>query len=106
MHTPLSEVTECDTAARRVKLIKGAELTYDYLIVAAGARHAYFGRDEWERDAPGLKTIEDAVEIRQPVSAGVPNGGTGGPLDRQARPADLRRHWRRSDGRRTGGSHG
>ena len=40
---------------------------YDYLIVAAGARHSYFGHDEWEADAPGLKTIEDAVEIRRRV---------------------------------------
>jgi NADH dehydrogenase len=60
----LGAVTGFDTAARRVKLRGGAELDYDYLIVAAGARHAYFGHDEWEEDAPGLKTIEDAVEIR------------------------------------------
>ncbi|HEY5868841.1 MAG TPA: NAD(P)/FAD-dependent oxidoreductase [Candidatus Tectomicrobia bacterium] len=64
VHTLLSAVAGCDTAARRVQLTNGAELAYDYLIVAAGARHAYFGHDEWERDAPGLKTIEDAVEIR------------------------------------------
>ena len=62
--TILGEVTELDTTARRVKLIDGAEIVYDYLIIAAGARHAYFGHDEWEEDAPGLKTIEDAVEIR------------------------------------------
>ncbi len=61
----LGEVTGFDTAARRAKLSDGAELYYDYLIVAAGARHAYFGHDEWESDAPGLKTIEDAVEIRR-----------------------------------------
>jgi NADH dehydrogenase len=48
-----------------VHLSDGAALAYDYLIVAAGARHAYFGHEEWERDAPGLKTIEDAVEIRR-----------------------------------------
>ena len=64
VHTILGEVTEFDTTARRVKLIDGAEIAYDYLIIAAGARHAYFGHDEWEKDAPGLKTIEDAVEIR------------------------------------------
>jgi NADH dehydrogenase len=61
----LGEVTGFDTAAGRVKMRDGAELDYDYLIVAAGARHAYFGHDEWEADAPGLKTIEDAVEIRR-----------------------------------------
>jgi NADH dehydrogenase len=60
----LGEVTGFDTTARRVKLSDGAELDYDYLIAAAGARHAYFGHDEWEGEAPGLKTIEDAVEIR------------------------------------------
>jgi NADH dehydrogenase len=61
----LDEVTGFDTAARRVKLRGDAGLDYDYLIVAAGARHSYFGHDEWEADAPGLKTIEDAVEIRR-----------------------------------------
>jgi NADH dehydrogenase len=64
VHTILGEVTDFDAAARRVKLLDGAEIAYDYLIIAAGARHAYFGHDEWEKDAPGLKTIEDAVEIR------------------------------------------
>lgn len=64
VHTIMGEVTEFDTTARRVKLLDGAEIAYDYLIIAAGARHAYFGHDEWEKDAPGLKTIEDAVEIR------------------------------------------
>ena len=61
----LGEVAGFDTTARQVKLRGGAELDYDYLIVAAGARHAYFGHNEWEGDAPGLKTIEDAVEIRR-----------------------------------------
>src|SRR5206468_13005599 len=42
-------------------------IPYDYLIVAAGARHAYFGHDDWEPLAPGLKTIEDALEIRRRV---------------------------------------
>jgi NADH:quinone reductase (non-electrogenic) len=64
VHTLLAEVTGFNTAARLVILSDGTELAYDYLIVAAGARHAYFGHDEWERSAPGLKTLEDAVEIR------------------------------------------
>jgi NADH:quinone reductase (non-electrogenic) len=64
IRTILGEVTGFDLKARRVKLADGAEFPYDYLILAAGARHAYFGHDEWEDDAPGLKTIEDAVEIR------------------------------------------
>src|SRR5215210_517795 len=64
VRTLLGEVTGFDLTARRVKLSDGAELEYDYLLVAAGARHAYFGHDEWAGAAPGLKTIEDAVEIR------------------------------------------
>src|SRR5258708_662159 len=52
---------------RRVVHADDAEIPYDYLIVAAGASHAYFGHDEWEPFAPGLKTIEDAIEIRRRV---------------------------------------
>jgi NADH:ubiquinone reductase (H+-translocating) len=52
---------------RRVVHTAEQELPYDYLIVAAGATHAYFGHDEWEPFAPGLKTIEDALEIRRRV---------------------------------------
>ncbi|HUC99211.1 MAG TPA: NAD(P)/FAD-dependent oxidoreductase [Candidatus Polarisedimenticolaceae bacterium] len=65
VRTILGEVAGFDTAARRVKLTGGGKFDYDYLIVAAGARHAYFGHDEWQGEAPGLKTIEDAVEIRR-----------------------------------------
>ncbi len=63
----LGEVTGFDAANKKVRLEDGAEISFDYLIVAAGARHAYFGHDEWEVSAPGLKTIEDAVEIRRRV---------------------------------------
>ena len=63
----LGEVVGFDTAARRVRLKDGAELAYDYLIVAAGARHSYFGHEDWAADAPGLKTVEDALEIRRRV---------------------------------------
>jgi NADH dehydrogenase len=62
----LGEVQDFDLENRRVKLAD-AEIPYDYLIVAAGASHAYFGHDEWEPLAPGLKTIEDALEIRRRV---------------------------------------
>jgi NADH:quinone reductase (non-electrogenic) len=62
----LGEVQDFDLAQRRVKL-PDIEVPYDYLIVAAGASHAYFGHDEWEPFAPGLKTIEDALEIRRRV---------------------------------------
>ena len=60
----LGEVTGFDVPGRRVLLADG-ELPYDTLIVAAGVRHSYFGRAEWESHAPGLKTIEDATEIRR-----------------------------------------
>jgi len=63
----MAEVMGLEADARRVLLNDGSELQYDYLIVAAGARHSYFGHDEWEKDAPGLKTIEDAVGIRRRV---------------------------------------
>ena len=62
----LGEATGFDLARRIVKL-QDFEIPYDYLIVAAGATHAYFGHDEWERFAPGLKTIEDATEIRRRI---------------------------------------
>lgn len=60
----LGEVFGFDLNRRVVKL-RDFELTYDYLVVAAGASHAYFGHDDWEPLAPGLKTIEDALEIRR-----------------------------------------
>ena len=62
----LGEVDELDLE-RRVAKFDDREILYDYLIVAAGASHAYFGHDEWEPFAPGLKTIEDALEIRRRV---------------------------------------
>jgi len=65
VRTILGEVCGFDTDARRVRLTGGGEFGYDYLIIAAGARHAYFGHDEWAEQAPGLKTLEDAVEIRR-----------------------------------------
>src|SRR5712671_5245458 len=62
----MAEVTGFDLD-RRVVQTPEYEVPYDYLIVAAGARHAYFGHEEWEPFAPGLKTIEDALEIRRRV---------------------------------------
>jgi len=62
----LGEVVGFDLERRRIKL-KDTEIEYDYLIVAAGAQHSYFGRDDWAPMAPGLKTIEDALEIRRRV---------------------------------------
>ena len=62
----MAEVTAIDPVQRRVQCDGGAvSLTYDYLIVAAGSRHSYFGHAEWEKAAPGLKTMDDAIVIRQ-----------------------------------------
>ena len=63
----LGEVSGFDKEDSKVILTDGSHIGYDYVIVAAGARHAYFGHDEWETAAPGLKTLEDAVEIRRRV---------------------------------------
>ena len=60
------EVTGVDLAARTV-IARNTTLPYDYLLLACGARHAYFGHEEWEEFAPGLKTIEQATEIRRRV---------------------------------------
>ena len=62
----LGEVLGFDLERHIVKL-HGFGLTYDYLVVAAGASHAYFGHDEWEPLAPGLKTVEDALEMRRRI---------------------------------------
>ncbi|MBZ5509324.1 MAG: NAD(P)/FAD-dependent oxidoreductase [Acidobacteriia bacterium] len=62
----LGEVVGFDLEKRLVRL-DGLDLPYDYLIVAAGATHAYFGHPEWEEFAPGLKTLEDATEIRRRI---------------------------------------
>ena len=62
----LGEVSGFDLEQRLVKL-DGFQLPYDYLIVASGAMHAYFGHDEWEPLAPGLKTIDDALEMRRRI---------------------------------------
>jgi NADH dehydrogenase len=62
----LADVVRVD-AARRVLTLADGEISYDYLILATGATHAYFGHDEWRGVAPGLKTLEDALEIRRRV---------------------------------------
>ncbi|MEA3247679.1 MAG: NAD(P)/FAD-dependent oxidoreductase [Gemmatimonadota bacterium] len=61
----LGEVTRIDVASKAVLVDGTLRIPYDFLIVAAGSRHAYFGHDAWETDAPGLKSIEDALEIRR-----------------------------------------
>jgi NADH dehydrogenase len=63
----LGEVRAVDVVKRVVRLENGDELGYDYLIVAPGTTHSYYGHDEWAPFAPGLKTLEDAIEIRRRV---------------------------------------
>jgi NADH:ubiquinone reductase (H+-translocating) len=65
--TLLGEVADIDVQGRRVLLVDDTALPYDHLIVAAGATHSYFGRDDWEPFAPGLKTLDDAFEIRRRI---------------------------------------
>lgn len=65
--TLLATVTGVDAAARQVLLDNGDALPYDTLVLATGARHAYFGHDEWEPFASGLKTLEDATTIRRRI---------------------------------------
>jgi NADH dehydrogenase len=63
----LGAVEGVDVRARKVLIERGRSVPYDYLILATGARHAYFGHDDWEPFAPGLKRIEDATEIRRRI---------------------------------------
>ena len=62
----LEEAVAVDVGARKVRLT-GGEIPYDYLILATGAQHSYFGHDDWEPWAPGLKSLEDALEIRRRI---------------------------------------
>ena len=67
IHVLLGDVESIDAASRVVQLSDGGKVEYDYLIVATGASHTYFGHDEWAPNAPGLKTLEDALDIRRRV---------------------------------------
>jgi NADH:ubiquinone reductase (H+-translocating) len=62
----LAEVQSVDVEAKKVKTVD-LEIDYDYLILATGARHSYFGHNEWEKLAPGLKSLEDAIELRRRI---------------------------------------
>jgi NADH dehydrogenase len=81
----LAEAGRVDVAARRIE-IDGGAIDYDFLVVATGATHSHFGHGEWERLAPGLKTIEDALDIRRRVFLAYEAA------EREADP-DLRREW-------------
>ena len=63
----MDEVARVDADGKAVELAGGGRLAYDYLVLATGARHAYFGHDEWAVHAPGLKTLDDALAIRRRI---------------------------------------
>ena len=94
VHVVQGEVESVHTEARRVISTAGA-YDYDYLVLATGAQHAYFGHDEWEDHAPGLKTLEQATEIRRRVLSALtdpsaprePAAATPTPLDAPFLPA-------------------
>jgi len=67
MRVLMGEVVGFDLERKLVELREGTDISYDYLILAAGATHSYFGHDEWAPLAPGLKTLEDATEIRRRI---------------------------------------
>jgi NADH dehydrogenase len=81
----LAEVVGVDAKERSVTFDDGSRMEFDYLVVASGTRHSYFGNDRWETHAPGLKTIEDALEIRRRVLLAFERAErTDDPLERQA----------------------
>ena len=63
----LGEVDRIDCDSKQVRTTDNIAYAYDYLVLAAGARHSYFGHDEWEAFAPGLKSLEDAIELRRRI---------------------------------------
>ena len=63
----LDLVKSVDKKRQVVRTEGGGEIPYDYLVIATGAQHSYFGKDEWEKNAPGLKTIADATRLRQKI---------------------------------------
>lgn len=63
----MGEVTSIDKTHKKLILGNGDSLTYDYLILAVGAKHSYFGHPEWEETAPGLKTVSNAIQIREKI---------------------------------------
>lgn len=63
----MGEMVDLDAAGNAIYLADGSRIPYDYLIIATGSSHSYFGNDQWANDAPGLKTLEDALELRRRV---------------------------------------
>ncbi len=79
----LDEVTGVDRARRQVLLGYGQPVSYDWLVIATGARHSYFGRDEWAAHAPGVKTIEDATAVRRKILLALERAETESDPDRR-----------------------
>ena len=100
----MAEVTGVDTAGRLLETAAGP-MPYDYLVIATGATHSYFGHDEWAAFAPGLKRIEDATRIRRSILLRLRAGRTHARRGRAAAPAHLRHRRRRRDRRRNGRRH-
>jgi NADH dehydrogenase len=88
--TLFATVTGVDAAEKRVLLDDGDALPYDTLILATGARHAYFGHDEWEPFAPGLKTLEDATTLRRRILVAFELAGTIAELAKDTLRPDFR----------------
>lgn len=63
----MGDVCQIDKTNKQLMLANGEKVDYDYLVLAVGARHSYFGNDAWEKYAPGLKTIQDALKIREKI---------------------------------------
>jgi NADH dehydrogenase len=81
----MEEVARIDVARKVVVTTDGHEYAYDYLLVAAGARHAYFSHPEWESLAPGLKSVDDAIELRRRILTAFERAeGTDDPEERDA----------------------
>ena len=99
--TLFATVTGVDAADKRVLLDDGDAVPYDTLVLATGARHAYFGHDEWEPFAPGLKTLEDATTMRRRILVAFERAERETDPDAARGAADLRHRRRRPDRRRT-----
>ncbi len=84
----LDAVAGIDTAAHKVHLESGVALPYDALVIATGARHSYFGRDDWAIDAPGIKTIDDAIRVRAKILVAMERAET----ERQEKPETRSKH--------------
>ena len=101
----LGEVVDIDVDSREVILDDHSRVPYDTVIFATGSTHSYFGHPEWATLAPGLKTVEDATEIRTRVLLAFERAEKETRSRGPAREPDFRDRGRRPDRRRTGGRH-